>query len=274
MNDLVPSERRIDRPALQRIIQRAAELQATERDVGDSLTEEELLLLGEEVGILPVHLRRALQEERTRALVAADQGMLHRLIGPRYVAAERMIGGSKGGIEGSLRRWMAEGELLQVKRRFSDRMSWERKEGAWASLRRSFGAGGRKYTLSRAREVVTRVVEMGDGRCLVQLVADLSNTRNEHLVGSGMVLSAGAATTGVALVLGVMTAVAIVPAIISAPIAVAIVRSRRGQVEEFQVALEQILDRLQHGDADPQPSRGVTGVSVVDRIAEEIRKNL
>jgi hypothetical protein len=274
MNDLVPSDRRIDRAALQRIIQRAAELQGTDRDVGDSLTEEELLHLGEEVGILPVHLRRALQEERTRALVTSDQGALNRLIGPRHIAAERMIAEKKDTIEASLGRWMADGELMQVKRRFPDRMSWERKEGAWASLRRSFGAGGRKYTLARAREVVTRVVDMGDGSCLVQLVANLSNTRTEHLVGSGVALSAGAATTGIALVLGIMTAVAVAPVVLSAPIAIAIMRSRRGQIEEFQVALEQILDRLQHGDVEPQPPRRIGGVSVVDRIADEIRKNL
>lgn len=273
MNDLVPAGRRIDRPALQRIIQRAAELQATERDVGDSLTEEELLQLGEEVGILPIHIRRALQEERTRALVDSRRTALTWLVGPRFVAAERTIRGTQDRVDGTLRQWMVEGELMQVKRRFPDRMSWERKEGAWASLRRSFGAGGRKYTLSRAREVITRVTDVGDGKCLVQLVADLSNTRNEHLAGSGMTVGAGAATTGVALVLGVMTPVAVVPALLSAPIALAIARSRRRKMEDFQVALEQILDHLQHGDLDRQLGQKGAGVSVVERIAEEIRKS-
>ncbi len=273
MNDLVPSGRRIDRPALQRIIQRAAELQATERDVGDSLTEEELLQLGEEVGILPIHMRRALQEERTRALVDSGGATLTWLVGPRFIATERTIGGSRDAIDRKLQRWMAEGELMQVKRRFEDRMSWERKEGAWASLRRSFGAGGRKYTLSRAKEVITRVTDVGDGKSLVQLVADLSNTRNEYLVGSGMTLGAGAATTGVALVLGVMTPVAVVPALLGAPIAFAVARSRRRKIEDFQVALEQILDHLQHGDLDRQLGQKGSGVSVVERIAEEIRKS-
>lgn len=274
MNDLVPSGRRIDRPALQRIIQRAAELQASERDVGDSLTEEELMQLGDEVGILPVHIRRALQEERTRALVQDDSTTLAWLVGPRFVAAERTIGGSRDRLDTMLQKWMMDGELMQVRRRFPDRMSWERKEGAWASLRRSFGVAGRKYTLSRAREVTTRITEVGDGKCLVQLMADLSNTRSEHLVGSTMTLGAGAATTGVALVLGVMTPVAVVPALLSAPIALAILRSRRRQMEDFQVALEQVLDRLQHGDLDRQLGQRGSGVSVVERIAEEIRKSL
>ena len=37
---------RIDRAALERIIQRAAELQTTEHDVGDGLTSQELIALG------------------------------------------------------------------------------------------------------------------------------------------------------------------------------------------------------------------------------------
>ena len=41
---------RIDRAALERIIQRAAELQTAERDMGDSLTSDQLMALGREVG--------------------------------------------------------------------------------------------------------------------------------------------------------------------------------------------------------------------------------
>ena len=273
MNDLVPSGRRIDRVALQRIIQRATELQAKDRDVGDSLTEQELLQLGEEVGILPAHLRRALQEERTGALTASRGGVVNRLVGPSRIAAERIISGKRERIEQALKDWMEEGELLQVKRRYPDRMSWERREGAWASLRRSFGAGGRKYTLARAREVVTQVVEMEEGKCLVQLMADLSNTRNEYLVGSGLAVGAGASTTGLALVLGVMVPIAVVPLVLGVPIAAAIARSRRRQIEDFQVALEQILDRLQHGDIDVKTRQLGSGLGVVDKIAEEIRKS-
>ena len=40
---------RIDRAALERILQRATELQAAERDPGRDMTPEELLALGKEV---------------------------------------------------------------------------------------------------------------------------------------------------------------------------------------------------------------------------------
>jgi hypothetical protein len=177
-------------------------------------------------------------------------------------------------VEQTLFEWMSEGELLQVKRRFPDSISWERKEGAWASLRRSLGVGGRKYLLARSREIVTRVSAIDEDRSLIQLIADLSNTRNEYLTGSTLLLSSGGAITGIAFVLGVMAPVALVPAIVSLPIAYTVARDRRRQVDKVLVALEQILDRLEHGDLDQKPKLRGPHLSVVDRITDEIRKNL
>ncbi len=274
MNDIVPSEPRIDRPALERILQRAAELQSRERDIGENLTDTELMQLGEEVGISRQHLKQALSEERGRALTAPERGPITRLFGRRRVAAQRTIDGNAVEIERVLRDWMTEGELLQVKRRYPDRTSWERKEGAFASILRSFGAGGRKYVLAGANEVVTRVIATDESHCHVQLIADLSNKRNGHIVGSGVLVGGGAATTGIALVLGVIAPIAAIPVVLSAPLAVTVARSHRREVENSQVALEQILDRLEHGDTNVKRKLLGSDSEGVGRIAEEIRKNL
>ena len=69
MNDLVPDASRIDRAALERIIKRAAELQTGERDIGEGLTEQEVLQLGRDVGIPGRYLQQALLEEQSRAVV-------------------------------------------------------------------------------------------------------------------------------------------------------------------------------------------------------------
>jgi hypothetical protein len=274
MNDLVPSEPRIDRPALERIIQRAAELQTKDREIGEGLSDSELMNLGEEVGILPKHLKQALAEERSRALTATDRGMLTQFFGPRRVAAQRAIPGKAADTEAALRDWMSEGELLQVKRRYPDRTSWERKEGAFASIKRSFGAGGRKYVLASAAEVVSKVIDTDQNHCHVQLVADLSNKRNGHVIGASVLVGGGATTTGIALLLGVLVPVAVIPVVLSAPIATMVARSHRKEVEKFQVALEQILDRLEHGEIElPQKLLG-PDMAGVGRIAQEIRKNL
>jgi len=273
-DDLVPRGSQFDRAALERIIHRAAELQASERDIGEVLTEAELLQLGNDVGISAAHLRQAMLEESTRALVPAEAGALTRLVGPRRITAERLIAGESAALEVKLNDWMSEGELLQVKRRYPDSISWERKEGAWASLRRSLGVGGRKYLLARAREVVTRITPIDGQRGLVQLMADLSNTRNEYLLGSGLTLASAVATSGIALVIGVMAPVAVIPAVIAVPITYSIARDRRRQMDKFQVALEQILDKLEHGDLDQRSKTGTPPFKVVERIAGEVRKNL
>jgi hypothetical protein len=274
MSDLVPSEPRIERPALARIIQRAAELQTKDREIGDGLSDAELMHLGEEVGILPQHLRQALAEERSRELAAADRGLITQFLGPRRVAAQRTVPGKADKTDAALREWMSEGELLQVKRRYPDRTSWERKEGAFASIKRSFGAGGRKYVLAGAAEVVTKVTRTDETHCHVQLVADLGNKRNGYLIGSSILVGGGATTTGIALVLGVLVPVAVIPLALSAPIATLVARSHRKEIEKFQVALEQILDRLEHNEIEFKQKLLGPDVAGVGRIAQEIRKNL
>ena len=85
---------RIDRAALERIIQRAAELQTAERDIGDSLTPDEVMALGQEVGIPGRYLQQALLEERTRVAVVAPSGFWARAVGPGEVtrSEERRVG--------------------------------------------------------------------------------------------------------------------------------------------------------------------------------------
>src|SRR5213080_1003012 len=83
----------IRREALERIIQRAAELQAGEQDIGEGLTEPELLALGQDVGIPSRYLRQALLEEQTRPPAEARGGVLAWLVGPGRPSARRGAAG-------------------------------------------------------------------------------------------------------------------------------------------------------------------------------------
>lgn len=274
MSDLVPAESRIDRAALERIVMRAAELHAQEREIGEGLTEQQLWELGREVGIPVPYLQRALMEERTRAVVPRGAGLGVWLTGSRFVAAGRAVAGARAKLEEALHHWMTQGELLQVKRRYPDGTSWERQEGAFASIKRSLGLGGRRYVLARAREVMSRVMTLEDDRCYVQLIADLSNSFREYLAGSGVIGGGGMAATGVALMIGVLPVFAVLPGLLAIPTAIAVARSRRSEVERCQVALEQILDRLEHGEIEVR-RRSVTGPpNTFVRIADEIKRTL
>ncbi|MDZ4862669.1 MAG: hypothetical protein SGJ01_04410, partial [Gemmatimonadota bacterium] len=90
---------RVDRAAIERIIQRAAELQTGERDLDDGLTKDELLALGKDVGIPERHLRQALLEERSRTELPPSKGWLDSAMGSAVISAERVIQGEGATIE-------------------------------------------------------------------------------------------------------------------------------------------------------------------------------
>src|SRR4029077_4630261 len=195
----------ISREALERIIQRAAELQAGEHDIGDGLTETELLSLGQDVGIPARHLRQALLEERTRSLVPKPRGLIAWVGGPERLLGQRVVPGDARDVERSLGAWMEQYELLQMKRRYPDRISWDPKVGAFASIQRALGAGGRRFALARAAEVTGLVTPLETGFCHVQLLADVSNLRRQRLGIAGALFGLGAGTTGTFLAMAVLT---------------------------------------------------------------------
>jgi hypothetical protein len=273
VDDLVPLERRIDRQTLDRVIRRAAELQASEREIGDSLTEQQLLELGRDVGIPARHLHQALQEEQLR-LDTDTRGALARFMGPSRLSAGRTVPGEDRELEDKLARWMNDAELLTVKRRYADRMSWEPRRDFAASLKRELGIGGRKYALARAKEIVGHVRQLESGCSYVTLRADVSNTRTGHLVGASIFAGSGVVLASIAGLLGIFLPVAVIPAAIGVIGGLGIVRSRRGRLETTQVALEQVLDRIEHGELDTRQIGPGSPQGTIQRIVTEIRKNL
>jgi len=272
MDAPVPQRDRIDRTALERIIRRAAELQAGEREIGEGLTETELLHLGREVGIPAPYLQQALAEERTRSVAAAEGGIVTWLAGPSWIAAQRTLAGDRRTLENQLQHWMTESELLTVKRRLPDRTTWEPRRGTVASLKRSLGAGGRQYLLARAREVTTQVIAVDDARCHVRLVADLSNTRRERLNGGAVLAALGGGATAIGVALGVAELVAVAPAALGVLAGLGVARGRYGEIERVHVAAEQVLDRLEQGEIRlPRRVEGPRESAFV-RMADEFRR--
>ena len=252
----VPSSR-LDRGALERVLGRAAELQAGSGEPEETLTEEQILELGKEVGLSPQHLRQALAEERTRVVVPEDDGGIGaRLLGGARVGASRTVSGRPPEILDAIDAWMQREECLQVKRRFPDRVVWDARRDLLGAARRFFNVGGRGYALSRAHEVAATAVAVNGARTLVRLDADLVPYRRSLARQSAGVSVLGAASTGVLVALHVMTAVAIAPAVVVAAGAWYAARGINGRIASAaQLALEQLLDRLERGEiTKPQPS--------------------
>jgi hypothetical protein len=83
----------------------------------------------------------------------------------------------------------------------------------------------------------------------------------------------GAGLSLVAVTLGVLLPVAIIPAPAGLVIAYFIARSRRGGLEKMHTALEQILDRLEHDEIEI-PKQTERAQHPLARIADEIRRQL
>jgi hypothetical protein len=274
MSEGVPA--RIDRTALERIIQRAAELQTAEREIGDTLTSDELISLGREVGIPVRYLQQALLEERTRLGSVGSHGIMERVAGPGTVTAQRVVSLDSERAEQELIRWMEQNELFCIQRQLSNRITWEPLSGFQAAIRRSaaaLGAGKRPFMLSRAATVTASVLPLESGYSHVTLMADTRNVRNEYLASSGALTGAGAATTAIMVALGALLPVALVPLPIAMGLGYTILRRYHPAVARIQLGLERALDSLESGTGRRAPQLS-DRVGLLSLLTDELRKAL
>jgi len=256
MTDNLPP-RPLDRSALERVLGRAAELQAGSAEAPEMLTEAQLIEIGKEVGLSPQHVRQALAEERTRVTLAPEAGLAARLAGPAHATASRVVAGSQLSVLAAIDDWMQREECLRVRRRYGERITWEPRQDLIGNAKRLLNnLGGHGYALARAVEVAATVTPVDDGRVLVRLDADLSNTRRQRLAvagtsaGSGVVASGTMVTMGIVAnsVLVAIIPLAVLPVAAGFGAAYAVARTHRQVVARTHLALEQVLDRLEHGE--------------------------
>lgn len=244
------AKERLGRDALERVLARAAELQAVDADPSDAmLTEDQLLEVGREVGLSPQHIRQALAEERSRILVPEEHSGMARIFGAARVHASRTVRANADSVFTSLDIWMQREESMQVRRRLADRMTWEPRSGFITEVRRGLNVGGFGYHLSKAEEVAATVVPVDRDRVLVRLEANLANVRFQRVASGGAVVGGGAVGTAVLLALGFFAPVAVIPVGIAAIGGYFVSRSHAPLVARAQTSLEKLLDRLERGDA-------------------------
>ena len=257
----------LDRQALERVLARAAELQGASAmpESGDLISESQLLEIGNEVGLSPAVLNQALAEERTRINVPEERGLVAQIAGAGYATATRTVPGTPRDILATIDSWMQRDECLQVQRRFADRITWEPQRGLFGKLRRTVNVSGHGYYLMDAGHVSATVLAVDSSRVVVRLDADIHSSRARRVGIGGFVTTMGAAASGI---VGLGLVVAHLPLFIAAGAAVLpfagstfagykVARTHRGVLSSVQLALEQILDRLEHGEF--QRSAGLLG---------------
>ncbi|HEY6225055.1 MAG TPA: hypothetical protein VIW26_14815, partial [Gemmatimonadales bacterium] len=134
-------------------------------------------------------------------------------------------------------------------------------------------AGGRRFALTRAAEIVGQVTPIETGFCHVRLSADVRNLRRARLGGATFLVSLGAVATVASTMIGVLAPYAMAPAAAFGIAATAVLfAGRRQQLEQIEVGMEQVLDRLERGEIRPEHALPGPRASAFVRIAEEIRK--
>jgi hypothetical protein len=247
----------LDRGAMERVLARASELATNSADAPDGMTEAQLLEIGKEVGLSPTALQQALAEERTRVVLAEETGLEARVMGPAAVGVTRAVPHPPEVVLAALEEWMRSEYRMPAKRRFGNRRTWEQRTGVFAELDRSLRGNQAAATLSRATEVAATVSAIGDGRTAVRLDADISQLRTTRRISGLITAAVGLGLGMVPVVLGAVLApltmlplfvgFAAIPVLGMGVAAWAIIKGHRKQAERAQLALEQLLDRLEHG---------------------------
>lgn len=202
-------EESFDVPAdqLERIIARASVFQNA---LGDGerrqLSEVEVVSIGEEVGLSPEHVRKALAEWRADSLAPAepeDDPLATRLAGPAHVRVRRIIAGHAGDVHRRFERHLREAEHMRAVRMQAHESLWEPNDGLASKISRGISRAldfeGRSYELSELKSLSIVTAPIDDDSTMVTLTADLSKERSEILSGWGWTLAV-MAVVGLAMV--------------------------------------------------------------------------
>lgn len=268
-------DNKIDRAALERIMQRAAELQAGEAEVGEGLTRDEVVALGKEVGIPGKFLQQAMLEQSTHVVPTPESGVTGRLVGPAEVEAQRVVIGDPEDAARALVDWFDRNELLVVQRQQAGRVTFEPLGGMAAALRRgtaALGSGKSKYMLDRTTLVTATFTKLESGYCHVSLAADLRKNRGSYIGGGFAGVSMGAAG---AIVLGLLSpfwVIAVPPLLLGGGLGWIIVKQFRPVAERALLGLERALDYLERGGVKPAHQLPPRGGGLLESLAGEIRK--
>ena len=247
---------RVSSDELERVMRRAVQLQFEERDDVTDLEVGEVVRIGEEVGIEPRHVRRALAEVQAESLLPSlplDEGLPTRLWGPGVVRQSRAVRGDPAEVQARVERHLEQKESLRPVRRKPGRSLWEPAAGLIKQMQRAIDVGGHGYELAKARNLQLAVEGLEEGWSLVTLSVDLRNLRTEQATGwllglglggtTGAVVTAALAGTGVGFVLVPVLAAGFVGAASWA--AGRTIHKTRDRVD---LVLLGLLDRLEQGE--------------------------
>jgi len=240
--------RKLSSSELEAVIKRAVELQtARETEMTDGLSDGEVVRIGQDLGIEPHLVRRAIAEVRGRP--PEEHGLVAGMMGPGIVRAARTIRRPAAELGIFLEKYLLEAEFMVVERRFPDRTRYVRAQGIGAAVGRTFSKVGSRVAPLDLKTVDVGVALADEDSSVVTLSVDLSNARTGAAV-SGWLGGLGGGGTVAAVVLA--TTAPHLLALAGLGVAAAGVLGSRGiyrlVAAQTHNKLEGFLDRLEHGE--------------------------
>lgn len=269
----LPGPPRIDRSSLERIIQRAAELQSADRELGEHLSHDEVVALGNEVGIPARYLRQAMLEYQGRSTQDRDRSLADRFLGPADIVVERVVQGDAAELLQRLVTWMERHELLVIQRRQPGWVSWEPLRGMQAAIRRgtaAFDTSKPKFMLSRVEVITATVTGLEGGFCHVSLRATLSGVRAQYVGAAVATAGFGALATAGLTIFGALYGVAFVPVALGALLGIGLLRRFEPISRRVELGLQRALDWADRSGVTGEESGG----RLFDAIAGEVKRAL
>jgi hypothetical protein len=250
--------RRLSSQELEAVIRRAVEIQTAAGAPDEGIPELEVIRIGQELGIDPATVRRAITDVRGRP--PEERGLLARVMGPGTLRAARTVRRNAAATGLLLEEYLTRCEYMVVQRRFPDRTRYVRGTGVGAVIGRATRKFGASHQSLDMAQLDVSVSAIDDDTCLVEVSVDTGGMR------AGM--AAGALGIGGGAAVGITAAVLATPiidplALLSLPALLGSWMGMRGIYGAVQTStqdkLESFLDRLEHNELKlPQP-RGPFG---------------
>jgi hypothetical protein len=188
--DVVPSDK-LTRKEVDFVLRRAGEIDkhapGSERASDEAISVQELVKLGEEVGLRPEALNQALAEVRRGVPVEPEaNGPLDRALGAGRVVVSRVVGAPIETVRRAVDRFLRD-QLMTVRRHHGDRVEWERAQGIWPGLVRSLDFS-KRYAFSLVSRVETILSREGPdgGDTAITFNIDVSEMRRERFTQMGL----------------------------------------------------------------------------------------
>ncbi|NLG63459.1 MAG: hypothetical protein GX539_14570 [Candidatus Cloacimonetes bacterium] len=233
---------------LEAVIRRAAELQAgSSARAEEGVSEAEVVKIGQELGLEPAAVRRAIAEVRSRP--AEERGALVGMVGERVVRTSRVVQRPAATVAAVLDRYLREKEYMVAQRRFHNRTRYVRNPSIAAGIARFASGFSRAHPPLDMKELDVAVSRIDEASCIVEVGVDMGGMRGglvAGLLGSSSAMAVGWSAAVLATPIADVLLLLGIPLVGGAWLGMrAIYGNITGSVRD---KLESLLDRLEHNE--------------------------